>query len=363
MPLVSPDKTRLGLNALDLTLAGRIEHYSDFGWTSNPKVGLRYEPLAGLALRATWGTSFKAPEFSQEALPLYAYLYPAAEMGGGGGTSLLAYGGNADRKPERASAWTAGVDWSPPEDPGLRASATYFNIDYTNRIVQPVADPLVALSDPIYQPFVTASPSPAAVAGVVGGGATFVNLTGAPYNPAQVAAIVEDHFVNATSQTIHGVDLSLKQSFPLPLGSLDASAGATWLQIQQKLLPGSAEQTLTGALFNPPNLRFRGSLTWVCDAFSATGTLNYISSETDNNVTPNVTVSAWTTMDYVMSYRFGQLAPRLPGLEASLSITNLFDRPPPFAKGAGFETLGINFDSTNASAIGRFVSVTLRQRL
>jgi len=362
-PLVAPDETRLGLNALDLSLAGRIEHYSDFGWTANPKVGLRYQPLPGLALRATWGTSFKAPQFQEEAQPLYAYLYSAAEMGGsGGGTSLLGYGGNADLKPERATSWTAGVDWSPPRDPGLSVSATYFNIDYQDRIVQPVTDPFVALSDALYAPFVTRNPTGAQIASVIDSASAFYNVSGMTYDPSQVSAIVEDHYLNATSQTVQGVDVSLKQHVALPLGTLDAAAGATWLHIAQKLLPGSPEQTLSGTLFNAPTLRFRGSLTWTYGGLTATGTLNYVSPETDTNVTPQVPIGSWTTVDGVVTYRWDQLAPRLPGLESTLAVINLFDRAPPFAKGAGWETQGIDFDTTNASGIGRFVSLTLKQR-
>jgi hypothetical protein len=45
-----------------------------------------------------------------------------------------------------------------------------------------------------------------------------------------------------------------------------------------------------------------------------------------------------------------------------LSITNALDRAPPVAKGAGVEFPGVFFDSTNTSAIGRFVAVTFRQR-
>jgi len=362
-PLVAPDETRLGLNALDLSLAGRIEHYSDFGWTANPKVGLRYQPIPGLALRATWGTSFKAPQFQEEALPLFAYLYSAAQLGGGGGgTALLGYGGNADLKPERATSWTAGVDWSPPQDPGLSASATYFNIDYTDRIVQPVANPFVALSDGLYTPFVTRNPTSAQIASVLDGASAFYNLSGMAYDPGQVGAIVEDHYLNATSQTVQGVDVSLKQHVALPLGTLDAAAGATWLHIAQKLLPGSPEQILSGTLFNAPTLRFRGSLTWVYAGLSITGTLNYVSPETDTNVTPQVPIGSWTTVDGVINYRWDPMAPHLPGLETSLAVINLFDRAPPFAKGAGWETQGVDFDSTNASGIGRFVSLTLKQR-
>ncbi len=362
-PLVAPDKDRLGLNALDLSVAGRFEHYSDFGDTANPKLGLRYQPVPGLAFRATWGTSFKAPEFSQEALPDYAYLYPGAYFGGGAGsTVLLAYGGAAHLNPERSTSWTAGLDWTPPQDSTLNVAATYFNIDYTGRIVQPLANPFVALTYPVYAPYVTRNPTPAQLAASIAGASSFTNLAGAPYDPGAVIALLEDHYVNATAQRVHGLDVSIKQGVALPLGALQASASVTWLHIDQQLLAGVPDQVLSGTLFNAPTLRARGGLTWVLSGFTASGTVNYVSSETDTNVTPYRSISAWTTVDCVFSYRFGQLAPALPKLQGSLAITNLFDRPPPFAQGAGWQTQGVNFDSTNASGIGRFVSLTLKQQ-
>jgi len=362
VPLVQRDDGRIGLNALDLTLAGRVEHYSDFGSTSNPKVGLRFEPAPGLALRATWGTSFKAPQFDQETLPDTATLYPAAVLGGSTGAALLAYGGNTHLKPERSTSWTAGLDWSPPQIRSLTVSLTYFNIDYTNRIILPFTSPVGALSNPVYAPFVINDPTAAQQAAAIATAPVLVNASGQPYDPSDVVALLEGHYVNASAQKINGVDLSIKKGFALPLGSLDAFASASWLHIQQQFTANSATQTITGTLFNPPTSKVRSGLTWVYGGFSSTGVLNWIAGETDNGVTPHVPVSAWTTMDFTVTYRFGRFAPQLPGLESTLAISNAFDRAPPYARGAGAEYPGFYFDSTNASAVGRFVSLTLRQR-
>jgi iron complex outermembrane recepter protein len=361
-PLVQPSEDRLGLNALDLTLAGRIERYTDFGFTANPKIGLRYKPMPSVTLRATWGTSFKAPEFVETALPTYLYLYDSADLGGTKGTTLFSLGGSPDLKPEQAQSWTGGIDWSPTQAPSLRVSITYFNIDYRDRIVQPVTNLGTALSDPTYAPFVTSNPTAAQQAAVIAGASEFLDNASSAYDPTQVSALVQDRYVNATVQKINGVDLSIKDSIALPLGRLDGFVAVSWLRILQQTLPTLPVQTLTGTLFNPPTARLRSGLTWTDGGFSVTGILNYVAGETDTGVTPNVPIGSWTTADFNLSYRFGKILPQLPGLETSLSITNAFDRNPPFAQGAAAQFPGIFFDSTNASAIGRFVALTLRQR-
>ncbi len=46
---------------VDLQLAARHDKYSDFGSTTNPKVGVSVRPLESLLVRANWSTGFKAP--------------------------------------------------------------------------------------------------------------------------------------------------------------------------------------------------------------------------------------------------------------------------------------------------------------
>jgi iron complex outermembrane recepter protein len=363
VPLVEPSKERLGLNSLDLSLAGRIENYSDFGTTSNPKIALRYVPIEGLALRATWGTSFKAPTFNQLFSQHNLEYYPAAPFGGPPtGNALVNFGGNPDLKPERATSWTAGLDWSPPQVRGLVVSATYFNIDYTDRIANPISSPLTVLSNPIFAPFVIRNPTPSQQAALLASTPIFENFSGGPYDPAQTVALVEDVFTNVTSQKISGVDLSIKQSLRLPRGVIDAFANATWLDITQQTIPTVPAIRLTGTLFNPPTVRLRSGLTWTYAGFTSTGILNYISSETDTNVAPAAPIGSWTTVDLNLAYRLPPGRGFLSGFEASLAITNLFDRAPPVAKGAALAAQGIEFDSTNTSDIGRFVALTVRKR-
>jgi outer membrane receptor protein involved in Fe transport len=363
VPLVAPSKTRLGLNALDLSLAGRFEHYSDFGSTSNPKVALRYVPVDGLTLRGTWGTSFKAPTFYQLYTQHNLEYFPAALLGGApGGYALINFGGNPDLKPERASSWTAGFDWSPPQDRALVVSATYFDIDYTGRIASPISSPRTALSNPIFAPFIVRNPSAAQQAAALASTPIFENFAGVPYNPAQTTSLIEDVFTNVTAQAIRGVDLSAKTGLSLPRGRLDAFANATWLQITQQTLASTPAVELTGTLFNPPSWRLRSGLTWTYAGFSASGILNYVASETDTNRAPTAVVGSWTTIDLNLAYRRPIGPGPLSGLETSLAITNLFDRAPPVAKGAALQAQGIAFDSTNTSDIGRFIALTVRKR-
>jgi iron complex outermembrane receptor protein len=53
------------LPKLDLGVAGRFEHYSDFGWTDNGKISARYEFIPAIALRASVSTGYRAPSMGQ----------------------------------------------------------------------------------------------------------------------------------------------------------------------------------------------------------------------------------------------------------------------------------------------------------
>src|SRR3546814_19017001 len=65
VPVFGPDNEMPGFHKVDLTLAGRIEDYNQFGRTENPKFRLRWEPVEGIALRGSYGTSFRAPQFDE----------------------------------------------------------------------------------------------------------------------------------------------------------------------------------------------------------------------------------------------------------------------------------------------------------
>ena len=55
--------------ALEVQLAGRIDRYSDFGWTINPKLAFLFKPNSQFLFRSSVGTSFEAPELEQLNIP------------------------------------------------------------------------------------------------------------------------------------------------------------------------------------------------------------------------------------------------------------------------------------------------------
>lgn len=50
---------------VEMQLAGRFDHYSDFGNSSNPKVALRWQPVSAVMLRGSYSTGFRAPSIPE----------------------------------------------------------------------------------------------------------------------------------------------------------------------------------------------------------------------------------------------------------------------------------------------------------
>jgi iron complex outermembrane receptor protein len=65
IPIVGEANSIPLVRALEVELSGRIDHYSNFGYTKNPKIALNWNVGAGLTLRGTAGTSFRAPLFTE----------------------------------------------------------------------------------------------------------------------------------------------------------------------------------------------------------------------------------------------------------------------------------------------------------
>lgn len=358
IPLVGPANARAGLKELSLSLAGRTEHYSDFGSSTNPKIGFHYVPVDGLALRGTLGTSFKAPSFEQMYQQSGVYLYNASTLGySGSGTAMYLAGGNPNLKPERSKAWTLGGDFSPVH--AMTLSATWFDIDYTDRVVGPVANRTAALSDPTYAPFVERNPSVADQAAAIASTQSFVNYSSGTYDPSKVVAIVDDENQNATAQTVRGLDLAYRQTLAIRTGTLRIFGNATWLKLRQQTTVVAPNTTLSGTIGNVPKLKARGGLTWTGGSWSITGLANYVSSEIDTGLAPSRAIASWTTVDATASYELPIGRSVLSGVRLSLAVQNLLDRDPPHAYSPALISPGVRYDSTNSNVLGRFVSLTL----
>jgi len=53
------------LPSLDIIVAGRIDDYTGFGSTTNPKISFRFRPWEPIMFRGSYGTGFRVPTFNQ----------------------------------------------------------------------------------------------------------------------------------------------------------------------------------------------------------------------------------------------------------------------------------------------------------
>ena len=120
-----------------LGVAGRVEHYSDFGSTSTGKVSARFEPVKGFALRGTASTGFRAPSLGQEFFsstatnfingqPFDIRTFPVATAG----ARAL---GASDLEPERSVNLSGGVAMELLKR--LALTVDFYHIEIKNRIV------------------------------------------------------------------------------------------------------------------------------------------------------------------------------------------------------------------------------------
>ena len=154
---------------LEMQLAARWDHYSDFGSTTNPKVGLGWRPREQVLVRATWGTSFRPPTFRELYDPLFVSdRFSDKDPHRCAATGKLSdckghpidseFGGNPNLKPDQGETWLLGVAWQPVSIPGLSWAVNYWRINHTDRIFS-TDDPyftqlFLELLDPYDNPFI-----------------------------------------------------------------------------------------------------------------------------------------------------------------------------------------------------------------
>jgi outer membrane receptor protein involved in Fe transport len=288
-------------------------------------------------------------------------VYPVATVGGGypaGSTVILMTGGNPDIKPERATSWTATLDLHPRALPGLRIEASYFNVAYRDRIVAPITFTTQALSNGIYRDLVNRAPTTQDKVDALAN-TDSINYLAGPYDAASVVAIIDNRNRNAARQSIQGVDVSLRYAIPLTAGqTLSLRANGTYTDSSQRLSANQPDVPLAGTVFNPPHFRGRASASWTDGATTLTGAVNYVGNTDDVRYTPVVTTGSMTTLDLTVRHRIAA-GGILGDLDLSLSALNVLNDKPDLIRQAS--SYNLPYDSTNATPIGRFVSVSIEK--
>lgn len=360
LPLVGSDSTVRGVQRLELTAALRGEDYDSFGSVTTPKLGVIYGPNADFTFKLSWGRSFKAPTLFQLNQAQFVLLMPAAYFGGAGyaedATAMLVGGGNRELQPERARTWTASMVFHPEAVRGLTLGLTWFDIDYVDRVVQPITNPGQALGNPIYETFIDPFPDAATQEDVIAGAGSFVNGTGVAYDPGDVAALIHYEYTNVARQEIRGMDLSGSYGFDLAGGRANLRGSATWMDSTQTTSPAQEPFDLSGTLFNPAKVSGRIGGTWSRGGFTAGGFLNYTGRVL--NTLTGEKPGSFTTFDATLRYATADGAGVFSGMEFAFSVQNMLDREPPLYTPASL-VYSTPYDPTNYSAIGRFLSLSV----
>lgn len=357
LPLIGEANNIPLVRKLELNAAVRHDRYSDFGKTTNPKVGANWELVEGLTLRGTYGKSFHAPSLGDlKAIDDIAIFLPQTLLPGvlnaPGSTTpqnvILLAGGNANLKPETAKTFSVGAEYKPTFAPGLRTTFTYFDIDYTDRVVVPVF--LFWTNQATIDRFVTFRPTEAQIDAVL---ATGLAPQGAPrFAPGQTDLMLDARRANLGGVHLKGLDFGVSYAFNLLGGRTVADLDGTHTFSKKSVtVPGTTpvDDLLTTAT---PATRFRAHLGWQSGALRANAFWTRLSGYNDTHLSPARRVGTFNPVDInlalkVPNYGFGKRA------EIQFDVQNLFNEDPPrLYSGNGASPL--------SSPIGRLFQVSLR---
>ncbi|MGP7796903.1 TonB-dependent receptor plug domain-containing protein [Sphingomonas sp. CLY1604] len=286
-----------------LGIAGRGEHYSDFGSTANGKLSARYDFAPWFALRGTASTGFRAPSLQQQyftqvasvvtnGVPILTGTYPSVSPVG---TAL----GGLPLEPEKSTNLSVGTVIRAG---GFDLTVDAYRIHIRNQI---------GLSENI-----AASFSPA-VAGLL-----------APFNVSAAR-----FFINGLASTTKGIDAVAHYRLRTEsAGAFDFTVAGNINDVKVTRVPTSTA-TLNPAptLFarsriltledGTPQQKVTGTIDWSLDRLGALARVTYYGDVNQPGTTPAADVHTGKHAITDLELRYS--APK--GAQIGLGVSNLFD--------------------------------------
>lgn len=361
VPIFGADNAIGGFQSLQLNAAVRHDKYSDVGSTTNPKFGVNWTVADGVKLRASYGTSFRAPTLPQvygnsDALFVQNYQNPS---GGAPVVGVARSGGNLDLAPETATTWSVGADIEPMER--LRISGTFFSVDYQNQVIALLSDLSVLTRASQYDGTGLIVQGPAAgvtVAGLIAAGMPVVGAIPGG-NPLGVTVYVDGRSQNLSQSLTQGIDLQLSYSVPTDsAGDFNFNFSGTYLtRFDTAQTPTAPTISQLNQIFQPLKFRMRAQVMWEKGPFSAMVRATHVGGYENVVVNPVQKVSSYTPVDLNLMMKVGDDNPFHIGLE----IRNVFNTDPPYVNIAPTGNGSGGYDATAADPIGRFFAVSVRK--
>lgn len=368
-------RTPGGLPRLQLSAAGRFDHYSQFGGSINPKLGFAWNMSDHLRLRGSFGTSFRAPTLQQSDVRNNNIALSNRPNTRFGGTArfIALQGSDPDLGPETATTWTAGLDLDLRSSIGFSAQVTYFSNSYRNRIASISAAQILQIYDDPYTGTrirrgevsetefntraaeILSNPEGLLLFGCNRGS----QIAGPCSEPVgNFLAILDRRLRNLSATKDQGIDVALQQHVETSIGIFDLSLSGSYLfQLEKQLTATAPTIDVVDTYLNPVDLRIRLVGIWRRAGWEVSASASYYDSYVNNVVSPVARIDSWTIADLNIRYDLGHASPALAGSSITLNVTNVFDNVPPFV----VDPIGINYDPANANAVGRTVSLQFRR--
>ncbi len=357
---------------LDLSVASRFSDYSNFGNTTNNKIGLRWQLSDDLTLRSTWAEGFRAPSIGelfgtfsrfdaqiqdpcnaatgQTAANCLALGVPnPATFEQANSQISVVTGGNPDLQPETSETLTIGAVYSPTWAEGTSWSQkvdfelTYYRITLEDAIqasdAQTQLDRCVATLDPLF-------------CGGIG------RSSGGNINA------FDNTLFNLGTIKTRGFDIGVNWlGNATSIGTFAASLQGTYVDDYEAIATdsGLAEPRGVGievADSAIPEWRATASLKWSLESVSASWSARYISELTEDCTTvagfdncSNASagsnrLGATTFHDVRASWKL----PTQVQLTISGGINNVFDKEPPICQSCSLN----GYDASTYDLPGRF---------
>lgn len=354
--------------SLEVNLAARLDSYSGFGETVNPKVTFRYRPIEMLAFRGSYNTGFRVPTFTNLFNPISvsqrfeSFADPAicpgarpnlaiagctdlADTAGNPGAPILqtVSGGKPDLEPEEAELMSVGFVLEPT--PKMSVSVDWWRIERTKSIRGIGVAELVANYNIFQENFVR--------------------------DGSGRIIFIDQRSVNAGGSINEGVELAARSSFDALGGKVNVGLDSSFVtRAQRKVLPTLpygedlvSQFTQGGELF----LKYKHSAyisykaeNWrasLSQIFKAGYTDQVVDGVLDGLVDPANDDAK--TKDYII-YNASASYTGFKDFGITFGIRNLLDTDPPFARSYLTDTGGgTSYEPRVADARGRSFTLTL----
>lgn len=310
---------------LELTAAGRVDDYTGFGSTFNPKFTAKFQPADWLLFRGSYNTGFRVPNFNQifngvtqspnpgNTLTDPTTCPPGGQVNVTPGCAQInpdtLSGGNLNLEPETSEQYSVGVVLRPT--PRWSASADYWSI---------------------------------AVDDTIGALTLSQLLSHIQFFPDRVTrtngiiTLLDLRADNIGSRRTKGIEFSLRGGFDALGGGLDLGLDGTWLlEKMERFLPSAPYSDVRGKFTFSGDLglewKHNAWINYTRDDFSLTFSQIYRSGYANQVISAagaarpdfNPRVKPYIIYNLSVSQRFAER------LKLTAGVKNVFDTDPPFA--------------------------------